>query len=104
MILGIVKLPPIVRYDYVRNLEAADYVLPYKAGDLGFYDRLYWLSFHPFHEVIDFDNEELVLLPFYREWSHYVDTERKAIERLSVSLAHLVMFGCSRSVGTGHKF
>ena len=104
MILGIVKLPPIVRYDYVRNPKLADYVLPYKTGDLGFYNHLCWLSFHPFHEVIDFNNEELVLLPFYRERSHYVNTGRKAIERLSMSLVHLVMFGCSQSVGTGHKF
>ena len=104
MILGIVKLPPIVQYDYVRNPEPAGYVLPYKAGDLGFCDRLYWLSFHPFHEVIDFDDEELILLPFYGDWSHYVDPERKAIERLSASLAHLVMFGCSQSIGTGHRF
>ena len=39
MKLGIVKLSPIVQYDYIRNPEPADDVLPYKAGDLGFYDR-----------------------------------------------------------------
>jgi len=71
--LGIVKLPPIVRYDYVRNPESADYVLPYEAGDIGFYDRRCWLDFHPLCEVIDCDDEELKLLPSHREWSYYIN-------------------------------
>ena len=68
--LGVVKLSSIVRYDYIRNPE---YVLPYEASNLGFCDFRCWLDFHPFCEVIDCDNEELELLPPYREWSHYVD-------------------------------
>ena len=64
--LGIVKLPPIVRYDYVRNPESADYVLPCEAGDLGFCDHRCWLGFHTFCEVINCDDEELKLLPSHR--------------------------------------
>ncbi|XP_050251947.1 uncharacterized protein LOC126698625 [Quercus robur] len=30
------------------NGKAKDYVLPYKAGDLGFHDRRYGLNFYPF--------------------------------------------------------
>ena len=71
--LGIVKLPPIAQYDYVRNHEFADYVLLYETGDLGFCDHRCWLSFHPFCEVIDCEDEELELLPSYREWYYYVD-------------------------------
>ena len=70
--LGIVILPPIIRYD-VRNPESTNYVLPYEASDLGFCDHCCWLSFHPLCEVIDRDDEELELLPSYREWPYYVD-------------------------------
>ena len=71
--LGVVKLLPIVLNEYVWNAEPADYVLPYKAGDLGFYDRCCWLVFDPLSEVVDYDDEELVLLPSHGEWSRYVD-------------------------------
>ena len=40
--LGIVKLPPIVQYDYVRNPKFANYVLIYEIGDLGFCDCHCW--------------------------------------------------------------
>ena len=30
-------------------------------------------NFHPFYEVINCKNEELELLPSYREWHYYVD-------------------------------
>ena len=73
MTLGVVKLSSIVQYDYVRNPKSTDYVLLYEADDLGFCDRRCWLNFHLLCEVINCDNEELELLPSYREWSHYVD-------------------------------
>ena len=71
---GIVKLPPIILYNYIRNPKSTNYALTHEIANLGFCDRRCWLNFHPLSKVIDFVDEEFELLPSYREWSYYVNS------------------------------
>ena len=59
--LLIIKLSVVVGDDDLREAESGDDGLSDEFSSLGLSDLRYWLSFHPFGEVIDSHEQKLLL-------------------------------------------